>query len=375
MPIVRHRRRLPAAFDDVLRRGLARDPHDRYASMAEFRQALADACRSRRLPVRSRLIAAAAGLAALVVIGLAAHAWRTTTGQPSGSAAAPGGSPTQLWILYDKPEDLSLFPGEGGRKLSNSADVDVQHLRMEEPPGRIPPELALPVWPAFRPVLILHSPAAWGFVHPLVDRTLAQRVVKGWPTLLRMEVPPEKNLVKDGEFRHVGPLSDHPGSLWRADAAAWNATRRICVQAPRSQPDNPALLLANLDPADSNDLLGCYQALEHAPPPNAVMVLRYRACSQHGYGSLQVYAGMSLLVPENESGVAAGRIRSLAERLPPKPDDPLPNRWLLRIPAWVTPSVSWQEYLVIYEAPPFSAQTTSHKLVIDMNGTNQVSGG
>ena len=55
-----------------------------------------------------------------------------------------------------------------------------------------------------------------------------------------------------------------------------------------------------------------------------------------------------------------------------KPTIPLPNRWLFRIPFWVTPTVEWQTYLVIYESPPFPARTIDRNLVIDTSGTDQV---
>jgi hypothetical protein len=372
VPVSQHRRRLPAALDDVLRRGLARDPNDRYESMGQFRQALVDACRPNRSRVRGRLLGAVAGLVALVVMLLAVHAGRTTTRQPSGLAKAPGELATQGWMLYDKPEDLSLFTGEGGGELSNASDVPVQRVLIEQPTRKVPPELALPDWPTFRPVLVLHSPAAWGFVHPLLDRTLGQRVVKNWPALLHMAVASEKNLVRGGGFGQPDMVSNHRGSLWRADVAGWSATRRISIDFPPNQPGNSALLLTNLDVVHHKDLLGCYQALEYAPPLGAVMVLRYRARSESGAGQLQVYARMSLDIPEKETGAAASRIRGLGTRLPPQPDDPLPNRWLYRIPIWVIPSIGWQTYLVIYESPPFPARTIDRNLVIDMSGTDRV---
>jgi len=372
VPISRRRRRLPAALDEVLRRGLARDPNERYESMGQFRQALVDACRPGRSRARGWLIAAATGLAALVIILLAAHTWRTTTPRPPGLAKAPGELATQVWMLYDKPEDLSLFTGEAGGELSNSSDVPVQRLLVEQPKRKVPSELALPDWPTFRPVLIVHSPAAWGFVPPLLDRTLGQRVLKNWPALLHMEVASEKNLVQGGGFGHLDMVSNHRGSPWRVDVAGWNATRRISIDLPPDQPGNPALLLTNLDVAHHKELLGCYQALEYAPPLDAIMVLRYRARSQSGKGQLQVYARMSLDIPENETGAAASRIRGLGTRLPPQADDPLPNRWLFRIPFWVTPTVAWQTYLVIFESPPFPARTIDRNLVIDMSGTDRV---
>jgi hypothetical protein len=102
------------------------------------------------------------------------------------------------------------------------------------------------------------------------------------------------------------------------------------------------------------------------------MALRYRARCVTGKGCLQVYASMPLVIPESESGAAAGRIGSLCVRLPTNHDNPLPNRWLFHVPVWVMPTREWQTYLVIYESPPYPTQNTDRKVVIGMCGTDQV---
>jgi hypothetical protein len=375
LPASRRNPRLPGGLDEVLRRGLARDPTERYASVTQFRRALtAAAGHTARDRVSLRTLGVLAALAALVIVPVA-YSWRPTPQQPTGAQApeSPGAEvptpekPDRLVVLYDKPEDLSLLGGEGGAELTSGSDLTAEWVQVEVPPGNVPAGLPLPVWPAPRPVLVIRSPRAWGFVHPLRDRALGQRVVHHWPTLLQTVVPADKNLVRAGGFDGECLARNHGGSLWRAGSADdWNATRQITLDRPTDRPDNPALLLTNLAPDQSRKPLGCYQPLAQGPPPGAVLVLRYRARSLHGRGSLAVYAGMPVAIPEGDTGPVANRIRDFAT--PPEPAEPA-NRWLYRSPAWVVPTTEWRTYLVIAECPPFPTRALGRNLVIDLTAT------
>jgi hypothetical protein len=370
VPASQRNPRLPAALDDVLRRGLARNPEERYPSVTQFRHALAAASRRTRRRVWPRLLGAAAALAALAAALLAVSGRRS----PDGTTTPPTpGLPTRLWILYDKPDDLSLFTGEGGADLASGSGATVERVLVEDPPQGVPPELPLPAWPRPRPVLIVRSPGVWGFVHPLTDPTLGRRAVRHWPALLRTVVPPEKNFVRAGGFDGDCLATDHRGKLWRAGSAKdWKATQQIALDRPPDRPDDPALLLTNLDPAPGPTPLGCYQPLTRAPDPGAIVVLRYRARARHGQGGLAVYANMPAVIPDDQTGPAADRVRRLALPLKPQPADPLPNRWLYRCPAWVTPADDWQTYVVVAESPPFPTLILHRNLVIDLAGTGQV---
>jgi hypothetical protein len=361
VPASRRNPRLPAALDDVLRRGLARDPSERYASIAEFRQTLVGACR----PTRSRapfwLLGAVAGLAVLVAVLLVVGRWKHAPQPPSGL-------PTRLWVVYHKSDDVSLFTGVDGRELPSGSDAAVKLVQVEDPPGNVPSELPLPVWPTPRPVLVVHSPGAWGFVHPLQDRMLGQRVVRDWPALLQAVVPPEKNLVKAGGFDGDCLATNDGGKPWRvADVADWGATRKITVDRPGDQPDNRALLLTHLDAAPAKKPLNCYQPLSAAPDPGAVLVLRYRARAKKGSANLSVYMGMTVVVPDGDSGPAARRIRGLD-----RPVRSLPNGWWYGSPAWVTPADDWQTYLVVSETPAVPLRVIYRDLGIELAGTGQI---
>jgi serine/threonine-protein kinase len=348
VPASRRNPRLPAGIDDVLRRGLARDPKERYQSIAQFRQALLGACRRRRVPVwlLGGVVALAALLAGLLVV---------TLFRPSVTPSAV--VPPRLWLLYEQPDDLALF---------DLPDVAVERMSIKDPSRPLPLELPLPVWPTPRPVLVVHSPGAWGLVHPLLDSTLGQRVVDDWPALLRAVVPAEKNYVKAGGFDGDCLATKHRGTLWRVgDTTDWKRTRQITLDRPADRPDNPALQLTNLDPARARDVLGCYQPLARVPAPGSVAVLRYRARAEQGQAGLAVYAGMPVVVGAGDKGPAARRIRALGTAQ-------APDRFLYRCTGWVRPTDDWQTYLVIVQTPPFPTRVPDCKLVIDVVGTGQV---
>ncbi|MBN9517676.1 serine/threonine protein kinase [bacterium] len=350
---------LPAAVDDVLRRGLARDPEQRYATVARFREALAGATRRRR---RRAVWLTAAALVAVAAGGLVVARWRTAN--PPPPPPPPAEQPTRLWVLYDQPEDLKLLAGDAGGELAGGPGVTAERVRVESPPRGLPPDLPLPVWPTPRPVLVVRSASAWGFVHPFQDRTLGQRVVAHWPDLLRAVVPADRNFVKAGGFDGDCLAANHRGTLWRAgDTEGWNDDRRIAVD----RSDNPALVLTSRDPARQK-LLGAYQSLARGPGAGEVAVLRYRARGTAGTEKLAVYAAMPVEVKDGDAGPAAGRVRRVGSQVPREP----PDWWLYRSPDWVTPAGGWQTYLVVTEAPPLPPLPRHRNLVIDLADAGQV---
>jgi serine/threonine protein kinase len=149
VPATSHNRRLPGAVNDVLAKGLARDPDERYGTVEELRRELALALglsqpRSRRSPV---LVAAAAAIAALVVlaVGMAnrgnqdLHADdppRMTFDNPLRSAPFPGADE----ILYpsDRTGTTNIFilRPEGGQALCVTDDQGRNLFPAPSPDGR-----------------------------------------------------------------------------------------------------------------------------------------------------------------------------------------------------------------------------------------------
>lgn len=111
---------LPACVDKVLRRGLARSPEDRYATVDDFRCDLIDSLRVRPGPTRRRLALCSA--LALIMLGVVFLAVYERT--PSDSTAAPAAIPIQAWIIHDSSEQLALFDAD----LTEQAGVEIQNV-------------------------------------------------------------------------------------------------------------------------------------------------------------------------------------------------------------------------------------------------------
>ncbi len=304
---------LPPAVDAVLRRGLAREPEDRYASVAEFRDALAAACGPPRArPRRRRLLAVALGAAvALAAVAGTVAALRRPAPvdpgpEPAGPAAPAVAPPDRAWVLYagDPPEGLALFAGDVG--------VPVERARVGPGGGRVPDGVPLPFPPAPLPALVVRSPGAWGFVHPLADPGLGRRVVSNWAALAGPGAPPGKNLVRAGGFD--GDCLKPGGGVWRWDDRTGTPDRKVEVADPPDRPGDPALRLT------AREGVGCYQPLADPPAGGSVLVLRYRARAGAG-ARVSVYADLVAAAPH-------------------------------RAPGWVKPGPEWRTYLVATEVPP-----------------------
>jgi serine/threonine protein kinase len=401
VPASQRNHSLPPALDDVLRRGLAREPSDRYGSVAQFQQALADACRPLAAPTPHRSRRRLAVTAALAVLGLSAYFWwpsaarqptSATSQQPTlqtaerpaalgnGDSSTSGAPvperPDRLVLLYENLDDLTLFAGLKGGQLTSGSAAKVE-LAVIGSPRVMPAGLPVPLWPAPRPGLLIHSPSAWGFVYPLEDRSLGRYVVSHWSDLLRTHAPQEKNLIRAGGFDGDCLAKNYGRNIWRVGGNAdWNEERKITLGRPPDQPDNPALLLTNMGPAQSKKFLRCFQPYEPAPPPGSTLVLRYRARTVHGRGNLSVHAVMPARVPDEDTGDSAGRLRRFASPAPPDSNDPTAKTWLYSYPAWVMPTEEWQTFIIVAEVPPFPTRDSNRDLIIDLTavrstGTDQ----
>ncbi len=373
VPAARRNRRLPDAIDGVLQRGLARDPSERFESVADFRNALARV-KPARVPRRWHNVVIA-GLSILTIALLVAYVWPPESAVQTGEPPAPkpiqpqvakANRPNRLMVFYDKPQDLSLFSGADGKQLSRDADVTIEKVLIEKPTAFIAHGLSLPFLPTPRPVLAIQSPKAWGFVHPLVDRTLGYRVLKSWPTLLKMVVPPERNLVKasgfDGEC--LGKAGQE--TAWQfGDNSSWDNNRQITIDQVDNKSKNSTLLLTSLSQgSDIDGPIGCSQIMRVGPPPGSVLVVRYRARSLRGKANLTVYLNLPMLIAKSEKSEAAERVRLFGKLHNEDQEDQGKDCWFYRSATWIKPTEEWTTYVVICECPPFPTRLLRRNLVI-----------
>jgi serine/threonine protein kinase len=358
-------RSLPTALDAVLQKGLARQVEDRYASVESFRQNLTLALNKGR---RWRFLIGPALVAfALLSLMVAFLTYREAPGvQASGASTEMQG-----WLVYNDPANLHWFEKNDSWQLPGTPDLAVQRLHTgRQPPGyRLGPQL--PTWPSPLPAVVLRSNRAWGFIHPLDDPTLAQKMVENWPTLLNLpalETP--VNLLLSGTFDGdclgpektwgLGPRQSEEG-----------AVRVPALAIPPDRPGNPALLLSKTT-ANADEELVAFQWLEHVPTrPGTTMILRYRARSEEGSPRLVLSVSHPLQIPRHDQGPTAIRLRAVGT--PRHMDQEVPDVELreYKISDWVQPSSEWQTYCVIWQWPPGCSEDTRF-LMIEFAGVGKV---
>jgi hypothetical protein len=351
---------LPAAVDDVLRRGLERDPDDRYASVEEFRGDLRRALAP--LPRRSRRTTAlVAGLALTTVAALTLYLTRPGEGpRDDGAAVAVDG---QAWALFDRPEDRWLLEDDPARPPFRPVV-----LRGRQPDSDGPP---LPAWPEPRPALVLRAPEALAFIHPLDDATLAGRAARDWPRLRgQPPLPAADNIVRPPPAGADRLTLDSPS--WRPlDPANWSPERGATFERPAEGTGPVALALWNRD--ETGGCINCYQWF-NVPPvrEGTVMVLRYRARADEGTARLCISVHHPLTLALDEASRVASYLRRAA---PPHPLlEPRAGEEVLdyQLTDWVQPGPDWQTCYTVWQWPPFARDPSHRNLVIRYAGEGKV---
>lgn len=372
-PASRRNPLLPLAIDDVLRRGLARDPKERQATVEAFRQELSKAA-SRTVPMFSRrnLAMAILGFAALIGMGLSLSLGSRRVTPTTATVVLPANESLRCWIVHQTPAQLTLFKGEDNEPLLSLPGVDVLSVRVNETPPDRRQDLPFPAWPTPPPVLVIASPAALGFFHPLTNETLAQRVLKSWSSLSDKRLGPGDNVIGasgfDGDCLKLG----HQGPFWRiTEPAVLTENQQIGIGIPTDQPANPALRLVNMDAAQAQKQLACYQWLKGLPRDGAVLVLRFRARAESGEGKLVLRPDQPYLVPEEDRGPAALRLRAVGTPMSPNENDAEPHRWMYRLQDWVQPPATWQTYCVMWEPPVYPSRAVHRNLYLSYSGTGK----
>lgn len=349
-PASSHNPRLPAAVDDVLRRGLARKPKERYATVEEFRRALMDGLRQRR-PRRRALLAAA--LVALTLLGCVALAlpWRKDSAVPTTPVVVETPA-LHCWCLYEGAEDRAWLTGDV-RSLPGVTvtEISVQGHKPDFLPG-------LSVWPKPVPAYLLSTTGTLAFIHPFTDPRLAARIIKEWPRLRDQRVPTKENLIANGGFEEA---QLHPWNVW--DYARGNKQqRRILIGTSLGERDNRAVVFESSNSDQAQHGLVLFQHLPPLPPGGTVLVLRCRARTESGRGRLALMPRVPFLVPKDNQQKTAVQLRARAESMPIEDADRLPDRWLYALRDWVTPPSDWQTYYVIWEQPSFAVRELHRNL-------------
>jgi eukaryotic-like serine/threonine-protein kinase len=360
--------RLSGKVDGVLQQALARSPEDRFATVEQFRRCLVGALqgsagRRRRVALYSAVV---------LLLGVVAF----LVGYPPkrrDASRSPAADPVVAWVVHDRPDQLSWFDWGGADGRGGLAPQPLR-TRDQAPAGTDAPPL--PIWPGTRPVLVVSSPGALGFVHPLCDPTLGRRLLGEWGRWL--ESPPTaggNNYCQAGDFSGDCLTYDNRDDSrpWRISDPMMLQIGNVAIADPPDRVGHPALLLEKKNTPSEGQEIGCYQWLSRIPErPGTVVVMRYRARAEEGAGRLSVRLNLSLLLPVGAQDDAALRLRAVSERFGELAHDPDEEPRQYQLDDWVTPGREWQTYYMIWEWPPYCQAPGFRNIVVLYAGTGKV---
>jgi serine/threonine protein kinase len=352
VPATQRNPQLPNALDEVLRRGLARDPVERYPTVEEFRCELDKVLNS----ARQGLTLGISLIATITLIG-GFYLLQRHSGDPSLVA------PNRAWCIFGNPESAWGFESENEKCPRLIAGTPVTPLCLHNlPPGKkIDPQV--PDWPFPLPCLALTAPNRWCFFHPLEPQAFGPGELANWSKLF--EIPPlasQENYVRAGRFE--GNCLGGETAVWRISAAP--AEKDIppitTLGFPPDGPDNQALCLTKTS-ANADQEMVCYQWLAREPRrPKTIMILRYRARAEIGAPVVAIGVTHFLEIPKTDRSPLASRLRGLltADSTTHRAEVDAGQFW---INDWITLSNHWQTYCVVWQWPPYCSSAFRNVVV------------
>lgn len=119
--------------------------------------------------------------------------------------------------------------------------------------------------------------------------------------------------------------------------------------------------------------LGLYQWLARTPDrPGEIVVFRFRARAERGEGRLLLGPRLPLVIPRDERGADAERLRALSAPhayLSPRGGVEMRE---YRPLDWVQPGASWQTYAIIWDWPEFATEVGHRNIEILLGGLGEI---
>jgi hypothetical protein len=360
---------LPRNLDEVLRRGLARDPSERFASVEDFRRDLINLLDPPKPPYRVWTLAALLGT--YLLGGLLLVRWSKSS-SPEDPAAVFQATQVRSWLVCRQPEALWGFEGEEESSPDLLPGVALQRLSLTElPPGKkLDPQI--PDWPFPLPAFVVTAPGKWCFFHPLENRSFGPTVVKDLVPLMELApVSSQENLIRAGNF--AGDCLGRETAIWRLSGSQLDkgAVPVTTIGFPTDRPGNPALCLTKTNSNPDLELV-CYQWLSRTPRlPGTKVIIRFRARAEEGSASVAIGIDHPLVLPKNDRSSTASRLRTLGTLDSSVPENPGTENYHFWVNDWVTPTSEWQTYCVIWQWPPYCANY-SRNVTIHYGGVGKV---
>src|SRR5207249_1651766 len=134
--------------------------------------------------------------------------------------------------------------------------------------------------------------------------------------------------------------------------------------------ENQALCLTKTQTNSSQEMV-CYQWLAREPRPRTIMILRYQARCEAGDASVAIGVSHPVFIPKSDKSELANRLRELKSADTPTStpaDTDFVEYW---VNDWVTPTREWQTYCIVWQWPPYCANT-SRNVVVHFGGEGKV---
>jgi len=367
VPATQRNPRLPVGVDEVLRRGLARDANERYATVAEFGR---DLCHILN-PPRQQVPVWAAVMAALIFAG----GWYFLLNRPLPSESAKVSliqRPIRGWLVFRNPETTWGFETKDEKFPLDVGGTPLAPVFLHSQAPGTKLDLQVPDWPYPLPALVLTAPQRWCFFHPLEQAAFAPDATADWPKLF--EIPPlmsQENFIRAGRFE--GDCLGGETAIWRKSGSQLEkgAAPIATLANSEDQPGNKVLCLTKTA-TNANQEMVCYQWLAREPRrPKTIMILRYRARSQEGDASVAIGVVHPLLIPKSDKSELANRLRELKTGDVPQPAVPDTDYAEYWVNDWVTPTGEWKTYCIAWQWPPYCANY-SRNVVIEFGGEGKV---
>ncbi len=362
VPATQRNPRLSKAVDEVLRRGLARDPSDRYATVEEFRLKLAAVLNHAR-----RGLTLGVSLAATVALVLGGGFFLLHR-HPAGPSVV---APNRAWCIFGNPESAWGFESETEKYPPLVAGTPVTPLCLQSlPPGKkLDPQI--PDWPFPLPCIVLTVPQRWCFFHPLEPHAFGPGELSNWSSLF--EIPPlasQDNYIRAGRFE--GNCLGGENGAWRigTSPAEKDIPPIASLETFDNRSGNQALCLTKTSRNAETEMV-CYQWLAREPRrPKTIMILRYRARAESGDASVSFGVDHPLEIPKADKSPLATRLRGLMtlENSSTRPETDSGHFW---VNDWTKPSRDWQTYCMVWQWPPYCT-SYSRNVTIHFGGEGTI---
>ena len=366
-PASSFQRGLTPKVDDVLRRGLERNPDDRPKSVEEFRRELTKALRPP--PSKRHLLLVAAII--LLFTFVSAAVLRTTNGfgwlTPAPAPTMPSSWEGQSWLIYERPEELAgLGPLEGETAALMGQPIGVQGVRPNADLG-----LPIPAWPSPGPVLVLSTGEEMAFIH-LNDLSPSQALAltRSWTSLRDLPALPSEDNFAVGSLPNEKRMLGE-NDVWRAIRwPEWSEDHAVFFDNPQDGPGRAALCFVRQVNRPVLPDVSVYQWLSRVPNrEGTLMVMRYRARAEEGNGRLSMGVHLPLHIPKNEPGDIAARLRKIATPQSSIQEGGVDVDVLeIAFDDWVQPGPEWRSYYVVFNWPSFCKTGEFRNLILTYAG-------